>query len=273
MTSSLASTPTERATSTPDAWIAGNSHVIALVDGLAEPSRDPLGTPGPRFADGAKRWAVENTTLAFTRLVSGAVETEVFSEVFDGRVRLRDPKLRRTFRADSGTYHITPDRLWGFCNVNNNGRIFREPMWQEHAPSHLAHGRFAPLTDDVVRAIVERYHHGVRVFFEQLRQAGVDFFAVSAPAPRRDHPAARTEAGREITHYVDSFSRSVWREWLHERDIPLIEPPSETVADDGFLREDLHHVKTTRPPDVSHGNARYGKLVVAEIARHVGKRP
>jgi hypothetical protein len=142
-------------------------------------------------------------------------------------------------------------------------------MWQKYAPTHLAHATTMPLSYDVVRAIVERDHHGVRVFFEQLRRVGVEFFAISAPGPRRDHPTARTAYGRDLALYIDTVSRNVWHEWLGERGIPVIEPPAQTLDEDGFLREDLHHVRDTLPPDVSHGNAAYGRMLVAEITQHV----
>lgn len=267
MTSSLASTPTESATATPDAWIAGNSHLISML--LARESSDVA----PRTSwvgDGEeKRWTVDDTTLAFARFGSGKIETEVFSKVVDGKVTLVDPTYRQQFRRLSGTPFVSPEHLWGFCNINNNSRIFRRPMWQKYAPTHLMHPGASPLSYDVVRAVVEHDHHGVRVFFKQLKKVGVEFFAISAPAPRRDHPTARTQYGRDLALYIDALSRDIWHEWLDERGITVIEPPAQTVDEDGFLREDLHHVRDTLPPDVSHGNAAYGRMLVTEITRHV----
>lgn len=277
MTSSLASTPTESNSAgrnsaespaaTPDAWIAGNSHLISML--LARESS--LATPRTRWVgDGEeKRWTVDDTTLAFARFGSGKIETEVFSKVVDGKVTLVDPAYRKQFRKLSGTPFVSPEHLWGFCNINNNSRIFRRPMWQKYAPTHLAHPGTSPLSYDVVRAVVEHDHHGVRVFFKQLKKVGVEFFAISAPAPRRDHPTARTQYGRDLALYLDALSRDIWREWLGERGITVIEPPARTVDEEGFLREELHHVRDTLPPDVSHGNAAYGRMLVAEITQHV----
>jgi hypothetical protein len=267
MTSSLASTPTESTTATPDAWIAGNSHLISML--LAREGSD--GAPRTSWVgDGEeKRWTVDDTTLAFARFGSGKIETEVFSKVVDGKVTLVDPAYRQQFRRLSGTPFVSPEHLWGFCNINNNSRIFRRPMWQKYAPTHLTHPGASPLSYDVVRAIVEHDHHGVRVFFKQLKEVGVEFFAISAPAPRRDHPTARTRYGRDLALYIDALSRDIWHEWLDERGIAVIEPPAATVDGDGFLRADLHHVRDTLPPDVSHGNAAYGRMLVTEITRHV----
>jgi hypothetical protein len=267
MTSSLASTPTESTTVAPDAWIAGNSHLISMLLALENPDVTP-GASSTESED-TKRWTVDGTTLAFARFGTGKIEPDVFSRVVNGRVALADPSLRSQFRRLSGTPYVSPEHLWGFCSINNNSRIFRRPMWQQYAPSHLAHAGAAPVSYDVVRAIVERDHHGVRVFFDQLKQVGVEFFAISAPGPRRDHPTASTAYGRDLALYIDTLSRNIWHEWLDERGITVIEPPAQTLDEDGFLREDLHHVRDTLPPDVSHGNAAYGRMLVAEITQHV----
>lgn len=267
MKSSLASTPTENTAATPDAWIAGNSHLISMLLALEKSDTAPQTSSAENGEE--KRWTVDGTTLAFARFGSGKIEPDVFSKVVNGRVALAESSYRNQFRRLSGTPFVSPEHLWGFCNINNNSRIFRRPMWQNYAPSHLTHPGVSPVSYDVVRAIVERDHHGVRVFFKQLKQVGVEFFAISAPGPRRDHPAARTQYGRDLALYIDTLSRNVWHEWLAERDIAVIEPPAQTLADDGFLREDLHHVRATQPPDVSHGNAAYGRMVVAEITQHV----
>ncbi|WP_253869751.1 hypothetical protein [Promicromonospora umidemergens] len=265
--SSLAGTPTENTAVTPGAWIAGNSHLISML--LALENSEVASRTSSAKGGEEKRWTVDGTTLSFVRLGSGKIEPYVFSRVADGRVAPIDQNYRSQFHRLSGAPHVSPERLWGFCNINNNSRIFRKPMWQEYAPSHLAHPGASPLSYDVVRAIVERDHHGVRVFFEQLKQVGVEFFAISAPAPRRDHPAARTEYGRDLALYIDALARELWHEWLDERGIAVIEPPAQTIDDDGFLREDLHHVRATQPPDFTHGNAAYGRMVIAEITQHV----
>ncbi|WP_369371478.1 hypothetical protein AB1046_22345 [Promicromonospora sp. Populi] len=265
--SSITSTPTERTAVAPDAWIAGNSHLISMV--MAMENADFATRASSAEGSEEKRWTVDGTTLAFARFGSGQIETDVFSKVVDGKVTLINPTYRKQFRRSSGTPFVSPERLWGFCNINNNSRIFRRPMWQKHAPTHLAHPGASPVSYDVVRAIVERDHHGVRVFFKQLQQVGVEFFAISAPGPRRDHPAARTQYGRDLALYIDALSRELWHEWLDGRGIAVIEPPAQTIDDDGFLREDLYHVRATDPPDVSHGNAVYGHLVVAEVTQHV----
>ena len=92
----------------------------------------------------------------------------------------------------TGSPVITPGATWGFLNVNHNVRIYSHEMWRQFRPAELpAIDGLTPVSADLLTAIVERDQRGVRRFFTQLQDAGVDFFAVSAPFPRLDGSAVR----------------------------------------------------------------------------------
>ena len=245
--------------STSPLLITGNSHVIALADALSEGQ-----------ATGRKP---ESINAKVFPLGNGRFEIDTFSRV---ETNGDTPGVRFTVEtyAASLSHHAGRDRIapvegerWGFVLVNHNARIYRQATWLTHEPASIMTARKQPVTQGLVRRVAERDHRGVRTFFEHLQDAGVDFFAISAPPPRLDHPAVRRGVRREVIAHIDGTARQVWAEWLDDRGIAMVPPPENSTDADGFLLPELasrriHMGKRDR----HHANAKYGARQLGQIA-------
>jgi hypothetical protein len=245
--------------SSPELLITGNSHVIALADALAE--KQPQG----RVTD-----PIEAKVFP---LGNGRFETRTFSRVNpdgDGAgveftVGPYAASLRR--HTDRDAIAPVPGERWGFVLVNHNARIYRHATWLTHEPASVAAAGKQPVTQGVVRRAAERDHKGVRAFFKHLQTAGVDFFAISAPPPRRDHPAVGWGVRPEVIAHIDRTARQVWSEWLDAQDIAMVPPPEGSADAEGFLLPELASQRIHKERrDKHHANAAYGAQQLRQIA-------
>ncbi len=229
-------------------FLAGNSHIVAL------------------------------RTAAFRRggfttfpLGNGRYEMTTFSERTDRGVRFTDADLADRLARHAKLDQITPGPTWGFLQINHNARIYQHPCWRRFEPAGIARRGTTSVSEAVVRSIIEDDHAGVRQFFGHLQDAGVNFFAISGPPARRDHYAIEEGTRGEIVQYVDRLSREMWADWLRAQRIPLIDPPAESVDDDGFLRPEYARVQMGNgEPDPHHANELYGDLMIDKIVAHLG---
>jgi hypothetical protein len=121
----------------------------------------------------------------------------------------------------------------------------------------------------VLEAMVRTDQTGVRTFFLQLLEAGVRFFAISAPPPRRDHPAVARGVPLETIAHIDGVARAIWRSWLREKSIPLVDSPPEARDGDGFLLPEFSQTQVVNGVrDAHHANSDYGRLLWPEILAH-----
>jgi len=245
--------------------IAGNSHVGALLQGMSLLAEQDPALFAPTAEPG--RWTVGRDSLEFVGLGSGRFELEEFSTTIAGRVRFTG-QYRRSLLAKTGLRDIGPSVVWGFMNVANTARIFQQPMWKEYAPSAL--GRIAgrtPLTEQAVRAILRADHAPARSFYAQLAQAGARVVALEAPRPQAGHPSLLDDDDRRIARHLDALGRSMWHDWLAGHSVPRVEPPSETIGSDGFLRPELRRIGRNKygKPDHNHGNAEFGAIYLPRI--------
>jgi hypothetical protein len=245
--------------SSPHLLITGNSHVIALADALAE------GRPEDRRA--------ALTDVRVFPLGNGRFETSTFSRVgADGHeagVQFTVEPYAASLRRHAGRDSIepVPGERWGFVLVNHNARIYRQATWLTHEPASIVAAGRQPVTQGVVRRAAERDHEGVRGFFEHLQTAGVDFFAISAPPPRRDHPAVGWGVRPEVIAHIDRTARQVWSEWLDARGIAMVPPPEGSADADGFLLPELASRRIHKERrDKHHANADYGAQQLRQIA-------
>lgn len=226
--------------------ICGNSHVGALLFGAPE----------------------VDDAISVIPIGNGKFEPFPFTEVDGESVRLTNEEYAANVSHHTGTGSFTRDSTWAFLTVNHTARVFRDATWQTFEPSSLAGPGKQPVTQEVLKRVIERDQTGVRLLFAHAQEAGLDFFAVSAPPPRRDHPAA----GRvrpEVIAYIDHTYRAIWAAHLAERGIDLVQPPPEAFAPDGFLEERFNLIETADGRrDQHHANATYGALMRARVAAH-----
>ena len=233
-------------------FLCGNSHIVALAEADGTPS-----------------------DLTVFPLGNGRHERrKYFSKLTGGGVGFVPPQYSENVEHYTGSPVITPGATWGFLNVNHNVRIYNNDMWRKFRPSELPtiDGQ-TPVSADLLTAIVERDQWGVRRFFTQLQDAGVDFFAVSAPFPRQDGAAVRRGIPRDVIAHIDTLARRVWSDWLGERGIALVEPPPETATPKGFLKRPYGAgLASGGERDPHHANADYGALMLARIRAHLNGR-
>lgn len=231
--------------------VAGNSHVVALAAGNAE-----AGVEARIFALG-----------------NGRHEPEVFSRTAGGTVSMLVEQYAENLARHTGSATIQPDLTWGLLQVNHHARIYRDDTWLTWEPAAVCSPDRVPLSQGLLEQVMERDQLGVRRFFTDLSATGVDFFAVSAPPPRRDHPAIRRGVRPEVVRHIDATGRTAWANWLGEHGIHLVAPPQESWAADGFLEQQLAATTNRQgTPDTHHANATYGAAMMRAIADHVATR-
>lgn len=251
--------------------IAGNSHVACMLQALrghaarARPDLDARRLR-PRF------WEVDGTELFFTGINRDSLSPGMLGDVADGRLTFADPEVADEMRHWTGSPDVSAQDVWGLCTVSNTARkLLRDPWWAGYSPSRWAAGDRQPLTDDVLRRMIEHDQRGIRQLFDALRDRSVPVLAIAGPPPRHDHPLAVHGLTAEAVVHVDAVARSTWREWLGDRGIPLVEPPPEVADTNGFLRPELHHVRDDGTPDRHHANEDYGAAMVRQVALHAGR--
>jgi hypothetical protein len=233
-------------------YLCGNSHIVALAK--AEGTASDL-TIFPLGNGRHERW-------------------KTFSRREGDGVAFLPDQYSENVEHYTGSPVITPGATWGFLNVNHNVRIYTNEMWLQFRPAALpAVDGFTPVSADLLTAIVERDQWGVRRFFTQLQDAGVDFFAVSAPFPRLDGAAVRRGIPRKVIRHIDKVARRMWSGWLGERGIALVEPPPETANPGGFLQRPYGAGRASgEPRDPHHANAAYGALMLERVRDHLKER-
>ncbi|GAA4692275.1 hypothetical protein APR04_002051 [Promicromonospora umidemergens] len=254
------------------AYIAGNSHVICLAEAAR---RSVAGGARHLSAKGIspRHFTVGDAGIFFTGITKDTLTPNMFGAVDRGSLKFTDQRFQQDLAGWTGETTVPATSPWGICNVaNTSRRLYRDATWLTFAPTHLARAGLTPVTDDAIRAMLERDHRGARKLYERLAFLGVPTFAISGPPLRRDHPAIAEDGYRaELLQHLDSLAREVWRDWLVNRGLALIEPPIGTADADGFLRPEFENVREAGAADRIHANELYGDLMVARIAEHVAR--
>lgn len=224
--------------------ICGNSHVRALRAGM----RALAGQIG------------EEVTVF--PLGTADNEAQAFSTIEGGRVVLTNDRFRKKLAKNFGVSSFDPALRWGVCLGTHNARLFRNESWLRAAPAWLGLEGLQPVPEAVFARIVAADQQHIRTFLDQLLETGVRPFVISAPWPVRHHPIM-TETGvrPDIVQAIDGKARALFTAWLADRGIDIVTPPPGTADADGFLRPEL----AKGGDDPYHGNARYGKLMMARV--------
>ena len=234
-------------------FVTGNSHIGAL-------------------AAGFRTIAPDRSDVRVFALGNGKYESTPFSTRSGTVITMLVPAYREKLLRCTGSEAIDTSARWGFCSVNHNSRIYRDPRWQVNEPASIATRRRGRVSDAQLQAILERDHDGVRRLFEQLLDLGVAFFAISAPPPRQDLKAFERGTRREVVGYINNVARELWRNWTQSRGICLIEPPPSSLTADGFL--ETRYQAPDLPDgrrDPHHANPEYGVLMMQRILAHLAE--
>lgn len=227
--------------------IVGNSHVGALHRGASQ-------------IDGAL------DKLKIAPFGGGKHQRTAFSVEKKGRVEFSDKYSRHILQDLTGRAYFDPEDVWGICMGTHNSPIYRDAFWRTAVPPGVPGPKKRPLSSAVLNEIILQHQVHILTFLKQLKQNGLRVFVVSSPNPRRDSTAANRGISLATIQTIDRAARRSFEEWLRAMDIPIINPPAETVDADGFLKDEFaQHVSPTGKPDGSHANADYGKLMVAKV--------
>lgn len=236
--------------------VTGNSHVNALRLGAMQ-----LGAELSRMSD---------RELRIGMLGNGKFTHRQFFRECDAGAVIVEPEYVDALKALTGTDVIGQTGVtYGICLGFHSPPVFRQPMWQVSALSeYVGNARERPISSAVLEAMVEHNNRYMYGFFDALRRAGVDFFVISAPPPRRDHPClAKTPESTVIA--VDAAFRTSVARHLESKGVQYVMPPSEAYDADGFLPDEL---AMKAPRDVHHGNADYGSLMLRKVLEFVSSR-
>lgn len=193
---------------------------------------------------------------------SGAAFREPFHEVTREGVRFTDAAYQKRLEILSGSRHFvaSPDMRYGLMMGFHTAGIYRDPTWVRHAPSGLAAKLgLQAVSSQVIRAIGLDRQRNVLAFFEALKAAGVNFFAMSAPPPRRSHPCLRRGISAATLLTVDKLARTACADRLREAGIPILLPPEQTIDPEGFL---LPPYEQKEKGDHHHANVTYGAIML-----------
>lgn len=230
--------------------VVGNSHVGALKRGLDQAIKEQ-----PSHFD----------QIDVFPIVRAKLELEPFSRRSDNGVELIDDHARTNLRERMGVDRIEGD-VWGVCMGLHNVVLLRDPFWDQHAPAWIARPEETPVSRALCTAIVEAGQHHVQAFLLHLKEAGIPTMVVAAPPLRRDHPSVANRRP-EVPREVDRLAREALAGFAAEHDLPFVQYPDESLADDGFLREEFHSsiVRASGAPDLAHANQQYGTLMMRRV--------
>lgn|GEM_PF-2172421 len=234
-------------------YICGNSHMAVL-------------------ASEFKREDYKDLRISAFCLGNGKFEATPFSARRGRRTIFLIEEYAQNLTKYTGRAAISKRAIWGFCNINHNARIYRDPMWLRYEPAIIAKPGMQAVSDNVLNEFICRDATNIQRFFEQIKACGIETFAISAPFPREDHPCIKAGVRKDVVNYIDHAARQMWTRWLAENGIPYIAPPEETGTKHGFLKTEYNAPPLrTGVPDHHHAGPAYGALMCRRIADFVGK--
>jgi hypothetical protein len=144
----------------------------------------------------------------------------------------------------------------------NSTRLLREHSWHRHVPWRLKkHDREIPLSDAVIRTIIEQDCTKSIEFAKALHMVGIKVAVMEGPRFFTDAPhLARKRV--EVCADIEQRCREFAHAQIQNANIPLIKQPAKTIDPAGNTKAEFRHIA---PKDFTHGNAAYGQLAGAAI--------
>jgi len=229
--------------------ITGDSHVNALREGADLLTSEELASWAGRLKIGS--------------LGTGSIALSRFSKVVSGKVVFDNSRYSRAFLAlNVRGFFRTGGVKYGMSFGFHSLPVVASLTWKDVLPWTIAskYGR-EPVSSGVLTAMMAENNKHMHVFYEQLLAAKIDFFVISAPPLRADHPIF-TELEAEVILEVDREFRKASGDFFAERGIQVVYPPEIVYASKGILRRDLAKIA---PDDTHHGNSEYGRIMLQHI--------
>ena len=235
-------------------FVIGNSHTVALKQGL-------------------RRLRLDSELHIFP-LGSGVHERSAFSEVRGPGVVFLNEDFWTNFRQHAELDAIDQRHRWGICMGTHNARVYRDRFWAESEPETLARPGKRPVSRDLLDSIILADQRYIREFIANIRKVGAECFVVSCPPPREDFATGNAAGIRpEVIKHVDDRARELFRGWLAEQGIDIVEPPEGVTTGEGFLHPDYCAPdKADGRKDPHHGNAAYGALMIQRILSYLQQK-
>ncbi len=229
--------------------ITGDSHINAIRLGAV--------ALGPEVARLASR------EVRIGMLGNGRHTLRPFFSKCDAGAKLAHPQYATALRALIGSDVIGGGgKTFGVCLGFHSPPVFRHPMWhQSRLVADWKGPPERPVSDAVFEVVVRSINQHIYAFFDALVSAGVDFFVISAPPPRRDHYCmAKTPASVVLS--VDRAYRALVAKHFDSIGVRYVLPPEDVYAEDGFL---LDEFAMRVPRDFHHANSLYGEKMLRRI--------
>lgn len=235
--------------------IIGNSHTVAL------------------------KLALEKSQLnakPFDVVVLGSAreERDLFFSVNQDEVSFLPPIWNTKLKNFSGSSFLKQEIRWGFLLGSNARVIYRNPFWRDAEPAEICGAKKQPISIDVLDACITDSFKFTINFFKQLKKARINYFVVSGPPPRADHPCLTHGTNPLVVTYIENRMKILLKRFLQSEKIDFVDYPKSVVKDDGFLKEEFANAKTYNGVfDVHHANARYGEIMNQKIAEYLSDLP
>lgn len=156
---------------------------------------------------------------------------------------------------------------YGFCGPLHASNLWRR---QGHWPSFTPFARkvegnrdLAPVSTALLKQAVFQEQSHTMQLLELLQRVGTKLFVIEGPRPFRHHRIL-SKVSPETVIYIDTFYKNLLREWLHSKDIPIIEVPNQCYDEEGFMHDKF---RVPAENDMLHGNEEFGALMMQEALK------
>ena len=177
-----------------------------------------------------------------------------------------NPTYRRRFARLPLVEEAGTSIVYGFSGPLHSSRVWRHPDWSRFAPAAVADEE-APVSAALIRRIVLDDQKYVLGLLDILMRAGKRTFVIEPPLPFRHHRALK-DIRPEVLIHTDGEYRTIVRQELSKRSIPVVSVPAECIGADGFM---LDSFKAERDNDQHHGNTQFGRLMMKAIVKFLEK--
>ncbi|RVN12654.1 hypothetical protein CN112_07070 [Sinorhizobium meliloti] len=234
--------------------IIGDSHVNALREAAGRLSKSDMEAVG--------------RSLNIGSLGTGSLALVPFCRAHKGRVFFSDGRYNRAFTNLTGGSHFQADVEYGVLFGFHSLPVVTDDTWRTSAPWRVAkkHG-LSPVSSAVIDEMVCDNNQHIYELYEYLISFRVQFFVISAPPIRADHPFFK-EVDCKLALAVDHEFRASASTFFRDRGVEVIFPPADVYDKDGFMRDDLARKE---PKDFHHGNASYGEIMLRHILKIIAR--
>ncbi|PPD40155.1 MAG: hypothetical protein CTY16_18160 [Methylobacter sp.] len=170
----------------------------------------------------------------------------------------RNPNLvkRLPVATEEGNYDY-----YGITGMLHTHRVWRyNNYWTKFTPFCTA-SDLAPVSTSLLRHIVLNDQQYPLQMIDVLKRAGVKVFVIETPKPYKHHPILE-QVDKEVITYIDTFYKSVIKEWLASNGIPVVNIPANCYDADSFM---LEAFRNENPKDSHHANLAFGEVMIKEI--------